>query len=93
MHPADEFVESFVGADRALKRLALTRVRDLDLPAPMPQQERDGRPRVADDAPLRDALAQILQSGGAAAIVVDAAGREHGLITIDLIARSLESPR
>ena len=29
--PADEFVEDFVGADRALKRLALLRVRDLDL--------------------------------------------------------------
>jgi osmoprotectant transport system ATP-binding protein len=29
--PADEFVEDFVGADRALKRLALQRVRDVDL--------------------------------------------------------------
>src|SRR5687767_13728854 len=31
MHPADAFVEDFVGADRALKRLALDRVRDVDL--------------------------------------------------------------
>ena len=31
MQPADEFVEDFVGADRALKRLALTRVSDIDL--------------------------------------------------------------
>ncbi len=31
MAPADEFVEDFVGADRALKRLALMRVRDIDL--------------------------------------------------------------
>ncbi|CAA9470720.1 MAG: L-proline glycine betaine ABC transport system permease protein ProV [uncultured Solirubrobacteraceae bacterium] len=31
LHPADEFVEQFVGADRALKRLALQRVRDIDL--------------------------------------------------------------
>jgi osmoprotectant transport system ATP-binding protein len=31
MRPADEFVEQFVGADRALKRLALQRVRDVDL--------------------------------------------------------------
>ncbi|MDQ4040928.1 MAG: ABC transporter ATP-binding protein, partial [Actinomycetota bacterium] len=31
MSPADEFVEDFVGADRALKRLALQRVRDIDL--------------------------------------------------------------
>ncbi|HEV2075420.1 MAG TPA: CBS domain-containing protein, partial [Thermoleophilaceae bacterium] len=31
MYPADGFVEDFVGADRALKRLALQRVRDIDL--------------------------------------------------------------
>ncbi|MCW3011517.1 MAG: glycine betaine/L-proline transporter, ATPase subunit [Solirubrobacterales bacterium] len=29
--PADRFVEDFVGSDRALKRLALQRVRDIDL--------------------------------------------------------------
>jgi len=31
MDPADEFVEDFVGSDRALKRLALMRVADIDL--------------------------------------------------------------
>ncbi len=31
MEPADDFVEDFVGADRALKRLALMRVKDVDL--------------------------------------------------------------
>jgi osmoprotectant transport system ATP-binding protein len=31
MSPADDFVEDFVGADRALKRLALMRVGDIDL--------------------------------------------------------------
>ncbi|HEX8753812.1 MAG TPA: ABC transporter ATP-binding protein [Solirubrobacterales bacterium] len=31
MAPATEFVEDFVGADRALKRLALMRVKDIDL--------------------------------------------------------------
>jgi osmoprotectant transport system ATP-binding protein len=31
MAPADDFVEGFVGADRALKRLALMRVGDIDL--------------------------------------------------------------
>ena len=30
-YPADRFVEDFVGSDRALKRLALQRVRDIDL--------------------------------------------------------------
>ncbi len=38
MDPADEFVEDFVGADRALKRLALMRVSDIDLwEAPLAQ--------------------------------------------------------
>ena len=31
MNPASDFVEDFVGADRALKRLSLLRVRDIDL--------------------------------------------------------------
>jgi osmoprotectant transport system ATP-binding protein len=31
MYPSNKFVEDFVGADRALKRLALQRVRDVDL--------------------------------------------------------------
>ncbi len=31
MYPAEPFVEDFVGSDRALKRLALQRVRDIDL--------------------------------------------------------------
>lgn len=38
MSPADDFVEDFVGADRALKRLALMRVRDVNLwTAPLAQ--------------------------------------------------------
>ena len=31
MAPADDFVEDFVGADRALKRLALTRASEVEL--------------------------------------------------------------
>jgi osmoprotectant transport system ATP-binding protein len=33
-NPVDDFVADFVGADRALKSLNLTRLEDLDLPAP-----------------------------------------------------------
>jgi osmoprotectant transport system ATP-binding protein len=92
MHPADEFVEQFVGADRALKRLALSRVRDVDLRVLMPEHERNGHVHIADETPLREALAQLLESGRQEGIVVDEAGRERGVITIDLIARSLEPP-
>jgi osmoprotectant transport system ATP-binding protein len=45
MQPANPFVEDFVGADRALKRLALQRVRDVDLwTAPL---VREGEPAAA----------------------------------------------
>ncbi len=91
MHPADEFVEQFVGADRALKRLALTRVRDVDLRALMPAGDRNGQPRLDDDLPLRDALAELLQAGHQEGIVVDAAGHERGILSIDLIAKSLDA--
>jgi len=92
MHPADEFVEQFVGSDRALKRLALTRVRELELRILVPEHERDGRPHISEDVPLRDALAQLLQAGRQEGIVVDGAGNERGVISIDLISRSLEPP-
>jgi osmoprotectant transport system ATP-binding protein len=90
MHPADEFVEEFVGADRALKRLALTRVRELELDPLTADQRRDGHPRIAEDIPLRDALAELLEAGRQEGVVVDESGRERGLISIDLISHSLE---
>jgi osmoprotectant transport system ATP-binding protein len=53
MYPADSFVEDFVGADRALKRLALQRVRDVDLwKAPL---VRVGEPVAEARAKLSDA--------------------------------------
>jgi osmoprotectant transport system ATP-binding protein len=52
MSPADEFVEDFVGADRALKRLALMRVADIDLwEAPLAhvgQSSAEVRAKLAD---------------------------------------------
>jgi osmoprotectant transport system ATP-binding protein len=66
LSPADEFVEQFVGADRALKRLALGRVRDLTLEEPT-------RVRYGDPvAGVREALrrAEVPYP-----LVVDADGR------------------
>jgi osmoprotectant transport system ATP-binding protein len=52
MRPANHFVEDFVGADRALKRLALQRVRDVDLwNAPL---VRAGEPTAAARAKADD---------------------------------------
>jgi len=53
MEPADEFVEQFVGADRALKRLALQRVRDIDLWTAV--HVRAGEPAAAARSRLADA--------------------------------------
>ncbi len=54
MHPANDFVRDFVGADRALKRLALMRVRDVNLwtPEEVPfelELDADRRPRAWRD--------------------------------------------
>jgi osmoprotectant transport system ATP-binding protein len=69
MNPADSFVEDFVGADRALKRLSLLRVRDIDLwRAPL---VRAGDPTAA----ARDALAN---ADVPFPLVIDGDGRPLG---------------
>ena len=58
-HPASEFVEHFVGADRGLKRLSLDRVRDLPLIEPVLVQAGETRAdarRRLDGSPLPFAL-------------------------------------
>src|SRR3954462_11476515 len=46
MHPADPFVEDFVGADRALKRLSLQRVAEVDLWRPALVREGESHEQV-----------------------------------------------
>jgi osmoprotectant transport system ATP-binding protein len=52
--PASDFVARFVGADRGLKRLSLTRVGDLKLPMPVMakpgERAQEGRQRLRNDA-------------------------------------------
>src|SRR5207248_5835246 len=89
--PADEFVARFVGADRALKRLALTRLSELDLPAP------DGAGRNGPTVPLhttlRDALSLMLDTGNESLTALDADGRPAGTVTVDLVSRALARHR
>jgi len=140
MAPADDFVEDFVGADRALKRLALMRVRDIDLweaplafvgqatgevrakleDAEVPHallvdsqrhplgwlSERDLTgdlvPEHPDSAPdpvldlddvMRDALAELLRSGAQYAPVADGSGVVAGVLSVEIIAEFLKSPK
>ena len=67
--PASPFVEDFVGADRALKRLALQRVRDIDLwEAPL----------VREGDPAADARRRVAESEVRYALLVDDDGRPRG---------------
>jgi osmoprotectant transport system ATP-binding protein len=72
--PASPFVADFVGADRGLKRLAVTGIDTADL-------ERPPVVRVDDD--LADARAALEQAGARWAVVLDDIGNLHGWLSAD----------
>jgi osmoprotectant transport system ATP-binding protein len=74
--PADSFVADFVGADRALKRLALATAADIATAGAAPA----GAPTVAATTSLRDVLSLLLASGADAAWVASA-----GIVTLAAI--------
>ena len=71
-YPADEFVEDFVGADRALKRLALQRVRDIDLWR---------APTVRSGEPVADVRRKIADADIDMPLLVDDQGRPQGWLS------------
>jgi osmoprotectant transport system ATP-binding protein len=80
-NPNSEFVASFVGSDRILKRLSLTRVGEMDLePA---NGDAEGLPRIDGKLTVKDALSEIIGSGGTKG-VVETDG-EKRLLTIEAI--------
>jgi osmoprotectant transport system ATP-binding protein len=81
--PADEFVAQFVGADRALKRLGLSTLADIELPAPNGVPA--GEPRVPVTTTLRDALSAVLAAGGDPLTVVDGDGAVVGVASLQLL--------
>jgi len=72
MHPANPFVEDFVGSDRALKRLALQRVRDVDLWR---------APLVRVGEPAAEARAKLADSEVPFPLLVDGDGRPLGWLS------------
>ena len=89
-NPASEFVAQFVGADRALKRLSLARITDLELdPAPAEAGATRGQPAVELRTTLKDALSMMLDADVSTATVVDDTGSIMGLVTYDRIASAL----
>jgi osmoprotectant transport system ATP-binding protein len=86
--PKNAFVADFVGADRALKRLALITAGAAAEPRPAPE----GAPTIGEEASLRDVLALLLAQNADAARVVDAAGRLRGALTLAAIRRAAAAP-
>ena len=84
-HPADEFVTRFVGADRGLKRLSLTRLSEIELEAA------NGAVSPSADAgmTLRDALSLMLSDGSRQLVVLDADRRPRGVLTLDRLSELL----
>ncbi len=86
-NPASDFVSSFVGADRVLKRLSLVQVKDMDLD---PVNGGDNLPRISDQLTLKDALSEIIGAGADRGLVIPDGngGSPRGTLSIDAI-RSL----
>ena len=83
--PADEFVASVVGADRALKRLGLRTLAELELPQPngIPVS---GTIQLPLSATVREALSVALTAHGSPVAVVDQDGNVVGVVTLDFVA-------
>lgn len=80
-HPADAFVENFVGIDRAIKRLGLFTVNDaMNTTTPRP-----GASTVAPTSSLREALALMVAANSDVLAVVDESGAVKGQLTRDAI--------
>jgi osmoprotectant transport system ATP-binding protein len=87
--PADEFVRDFVGADRALKRMALTAVKEI----PYEVGTDSSGPELSQEMSLRDALSALLDAGSTTGCVVDETGHRLGSIDLASIARSASTLR
>jgi osmoprotectant transport system ATP-binding protein len=90
LNPANPFVEDFVGADRALKRLSLMKVSEI------PRESlgtADGGPEIPLDTPVRTALSELLGRGELHGRVVDADGHALGSLSVDAIARLAHGER
>ena len=80
--PNSEFVSSFVGTDRVLKRLSLTRVSEMELE---PANGTTGLPRIDERTNLKDALSEMIGAGVERGLVVSDRDGIRGTISIQKI--------
>jgi osmoprotectant transport system ATP-binding protein len=83
MNPTDEFVAEFVGADRALKRLGLSTLAEVELLAA--NGARPDGPQLPLSMTVRDALSQLLAEGSRPLAVLDEDGKVAGVVTLELL--------
>jgi osmoprotectant transport system ATP-binding protein len=87
-HPNSEFVSSFVGADRVLKRLSLLKVGDMELDPP--NGYGDSLPSLYEQMSLKDALSEMIGAGEDRGVVyagASSSGERRGSLTIDSIRK------
>ena len=83
-NPASDFVSSFVGADRVLKRLSLLLVRDMEL-EPLNGTATDGLPLIDGRLTVRDALSELIGARSTRGVVAGENGDGRRLLTLDAI--------
>jgi osmoprotectant transport system ATP-binding protein len=83
-NPADDFVASFVGADRGLKRLRVRLVSEMELEPPVPD---GGGPTVEMGTSLHYALSMMLAEGTTRINVVDDEKHPIGSVRLDAITK------
>ena len=91
--PADDFVAQFVGADRGLKRLALTRLDEIELEDASVARQVAQADTVSSDATLRDALSAMMSDSMRPLLVLDGEGTPIGSVSIELINKALRRGR
>jgi len=87
--PADEFVASFVGHDRTLKRLRLIRVREVM--APSTDGADASGPSVSPDDDLRRVATLFLEHDVETILCVDGTGRAVGQVSRGAVAARLKT--
>jgi osmoprotectant transport system ATP-binding protein len=89
---ADDFVASFVGEDRGLKRLRVRSLSDLELDPPLPASDRH-RPTVKRDTSLHFALSKMLADGTRQIDVVDDQGTPIASVRLEAITQLIAPER
>jgi osmoprotectant transport system ATP-binding protein len=84
--PADEFVTQFVGEDRALRRLALRTLANVELE---PLDGESGAPTASRSTTLRNAVSLMVGAGADRVVVVDGDDRPVGMLRLQRIEELL----